>query len=44
MEDTMYDLVTGNIAGSKLPDMSHFSTAAVTRSLVKQHEKAYRKL
>ena len=29
MEDTLYDLVTGNIDGSKLPDMSHFSAAAV---------------
>ena len=36
MEDTLYDLVTGNINGSKLPDMSHFSSAAVTRSLAKQ--------
>ena len=24
MEDTLYDLVIGNIDGSKLPDMSHF--------------------
>ena len=31
MEDTLYDLVIGNIDGSKLPDMS-FSAAAVTRS------------
>ena len=30
MEDTLYDLVIGNIDGSKLPDMSHFSAAAVT--------------
>ena len=44
MEDTLYDLVIGNIDGSKLPDMSHFSTAAVTRSQAKQSEKAYRKL
>ena len=44
MEDTLYDLVIGNIDGSKLPDMSHFSAAAVTRSQVKQSEKAYRKL
>ena len=28
MEDTLYDLVIGNIDGSKLPDMSHFSAAA----------------
>ena len=32
MEDTVYDLVIGNIDGSNLPDMSHFSAAAVTRS------------
>ena len=38
MEDTLYDLVIGNIDGSKLPDMSHFSAAAVTRSQVKQSE------
>ena len=44
MEDTLYDLVIGNIDGSKLPDMSHFSAAAVTRSQVRQSEKAYRKL
>ena len=44
MEDTVYDLVIGNIDGSKLPDMSHFSAAAVTRSQAKQSEKAYRKL
>ena len=44
MEDTLYDLVIGNIDGSELPDMSHFSAAAVTRSQAKQSEKAYRKL
>ena len=44
MEDTLYDLVIGNIDGSKLPDISHFSAAAVTRSQAKQSEKAYRKL
>ena len=44
MEDTLYDLVIGNIDGSKLLDMSHFSAAAVTRSQAKQSEKAYRKL
>ena len=32
MEDILYDLVIGNIDGSKLPDMSHFYAAAVTRS------------
>ena len=36
MEDTLYDLVIGNIDGSKLPDMSHFSAAAVTRYQGKQ--------
>ena len=44
MEDTLYDLVIGNIDGSKLPDMSHFSAATVTRSQAKQSENAYRKL
>ena len=34
----------GNIDGSKLPDMSHFSAAAVTRSQAKQSENACRKL
>ena len=32
MEDTLYDLVIGNIDGSKFPDMPSFSAAAVTRS------------
>ena len=44
MEDTLYDLVIGNIDGSKLPDMSHFSAVAVTRSQAKQSENACRKL
>ena len=44
MEDTLYDLMTGNIDGSKLSDMSHFSAAAVTRSQAKQSEDAHRKL
>ena len=44
MEDTLYNLVIENIDGSKLPDMSHFSAAAVTRSQAKQSEKVYRKL
>ena len=44
MEDTLYDLVVGNIDGSKLPEMSHFSAVAVTRSQAKQSENAYRKL
>ena len=41
--DTLYDLVVRNIDGTKLPDMSHFSAAAVTRAQANQ-EKAYRKL
>ena len=44
MEDTLYDLVTGNIDGSKLPEISHFSAAAVTRSKAKQSENAWKKL
>ena len=44
MEDTVYDLMIGNIDGSKLPGMSHFSAAAVPRSQAKQSEDAYRKL
>ena len=44
MEDTLYDLVIGNIDGSKLPDMSYFSAAAVTRSQAKQSKNACRKL
>ena len=44
IEDTLYDLVIGNIDGSKLPDMSHFSAAAVTRSQAKPSESACRKI
>ena len=46
MDDTLYELFIGNVDGSKLPDMSHFSVAAVTRYQAKQNEneKAYRKL
>ena len=44
MEDTLYELVIGNIDGSKLPEMSHFSAATVTRSQAKLSENAYRKL
>ena len=43
MADTLYDVVVGNIEGSKLPDMFHVSAAAVTRAQANQ-EKAYRKL
>ena len=42
-DDALYDLVIGNIDGSKLPDMCHFSAAAVARAQANQ-EKAYRKL
>ena len=38
MDDTLYDLVIGNIDGSKLPDMSHFSAAAVTRAQANQEK------
>ena len=44
MDDTLYDLVVGNIDGSRLPDMSHFSVGVVTRAQTKQDDKAYRKL
>ena len=44
MEGKLYDLVIENIDGSKLPDISHFSAAAVTRSQAKQSQNAYRKL
>ena len=36
MEDTLYDLVIGNIDGSKLPDMSHLVASVVTRSQEKK--------
>ena len=44
MDDTLYDLVIGNIDGSKFPDMSHFCAAVETRSQAKEREKKYRKL
>ena len=44
MEDTLCDLMIGTIDGSKLPDTSHLSAAAVARSQAKQTETAYRKL
>ena len=44
MDDTLYDLVIGNIDGSKLPNMSHFSVGVVTRAQTKQEEKTYKKL
>ena len=43
MDDTLYDLVIGNIDGSKLPDKSHFSAPEVTMAQANQ-EKAYRHL
>ena len=39
MEDTLYDLVMGNIDGSKLPDMSHFPASVVTGSQAKKDER-----
>ena len=39
MEDTLYDLVIGNIDGSKLPDMSHFAASVVTRPQAKKDER-----
>ena len=44
MNNLLYDVVIGNIDGSKLPDMSHFCAAVETRSQAKQCEKEYRKL
>ena len=44
MEDTLYDLVIGNIGGSKLPDMSHIVASIVTRSQAKKDERIYKKL
>ena len=44
MDNTLYDVVIGNIDGSKLPDMSYFCVAVETRSQAKQCEKKYRKL
>ena len=44
MKDTLHDLVIGNIDGSKLPDMSHISAAAVTRSQTRQSEMAFKKI
>ena len=44
MDNSLYDVVIGNIDGSKLPDMSHFCAAVETRSQAKQCEKKYRKL
>ena len=44
MDNSLYDVVIGNIDGSKLPDMSHFCAAVETRSQAKRCEKKYRKL
>ena len=44
MDNTLYDVVIGNIDGSKLPDMSHFCAAVETRSQAMQCEKKYMKL
>ena len=42
MKETLYNLVIGNIDGSKFPDMSHFSVAAITKAQANQ-EKSYKK-
>ena len=39
MDNTLYDVVIGNIDGSKLQDMSHFCAAVETGSQAKQCEK-----
>ena len=39
MDNTLYDVVIGNIDGSKLPNMSHFCVPVETRSQAKQCEK-----
>ena len=44
MEDTLYDLVIGNIDGSKLRDMSHFAASVVTRSQAKKDKRVYKQL
>ena len=44
MEDTLYDILIGNMDGSKLPDMSHFLASIVTRSQEKKDERVYKKL
>ena len=43
MEDTLYDLVIGNIDGSKLADMSHFAASIVTQSQAKKGEHVHKK-
>ena len=42
-QDTLYDLVKGNIHRSKLPDMSHFAASVVTRSQAKKDKRVYKK-
>ena len=44
IEDSLYDVVIGNVDGSILPDMTHFAQAVETRSQSKQKEKVYPKL
>ena len=44
IEDTLCDLIIGNIDGLKLPDMSHFATSVVTRSQAGKEEHVYKKL
>ena len=44
MEDTLYDLVIGNIDGLKLRDMSYFVKSVVTRSHTGNDKLVYTKL
>ena len=44
MENTLYNVVIGNIDGSQLPDMFHSYAAVETKSQAMQCEKKYRKL
>ena len=44
MDNTLYDVVIGNIDGSNLPDMFNFCAAVETRSKAKQCEQKCRKL
>ena len=44
IEDTLYDIVIGNIDELKLPDISHFAASVVTRSQAGTDECVYKKL
>ena len=44
MGATLYDLMIGNMDGSKLPDMSHFPASVVSRAHApKKYEREYKK-